>query len=109
MGKVALGELEQWVLLGILDEGSQAFALEVRQKIELHIGRKVSRGAFYTTLERLERKGFLVWEQSQPQYARRMGTLRRFSVTARGMEALRNTQAELHRRWANLKQALEER
>lgn len=108
MRKPTLGDLEQSVLLGILANGSQAFALEVRKEIEGTTGKRVSRGAFYTTLERLERKGFVKWEPSQPRGSRRVGTQRRFSVTAEGLDALRRTKADLHRRWIQLERVLEE-
>jgi DNA-binding PadR family transcriptional regulator len=108
MTDTGLGELEQAVLLGILAQGSEAFALEVRNGMEEEAGKKVSRGAFYTTLERLERKGMVEWELSQPAKARRKGAQRRFSVTASGLQALRSTQAQLHARWTRLTQALEE-
>jgi DNA-binding PadR family transcriptional regulator len=108
MTKVALGDLEQSVLLGILAEGSQAFALEVRKEIEKSTGKRVSRGAFYTTLERLERKGFVSWKPSQPKDSRRTGTQRRFSVTTRGLDALHSTKTDLKRRWVRLARVLEE-
>ena len=108
MPEVELGELEQVVLLGILAKSDQAFSLEVRREIEEATGQRVSRGAFYTTLERLKRKGLVDWEVSQPRTARRKGTQRRFSVTPAGLEALRSTRATLHTRWMRLDQALEE-
>ena len=51
-----LGEFEQVVLLAILRQGRTAFGLEVREEIERCADRTVSRGAFYTTLDRLEKK-----------------------------------------------------
>jgi PadR family transcriptional regulator PadR len=107
MSELELGELEQVVLLGILAQGAHAFSLEVRREIEANTGQRVSRGAFYTTLERLNRKGFVEWEASQPRNARRKGTQRRFTVTPFGLEALRSTRATLHTRWMRLDQALE--
>jgi DNA-binding PadR family transcriptional regulator len=104
-----LGDLEQVVLLGIMEQGAQAFSLEVRKGIEEATGQRVSRGAFYTTLERLKRKGLVEWEASEPGNARRKGAQRRFSVTATGLEALRSTRATLHTRWMRLDQALERR
>ena len=105
---VLLGELEQAVLLGILAQGSRAFALEVRRGMAEEAGKKISRGAFYTTLERLERKGLVEWELSQPANARRKGAQRLFSVTPSGLQALRSTQARLRARWTRLNEALEE-
>ena len=102
-GKSFLGEFEQMVLLGILREGEQAFALEVRREIEDRTGREVSRGAFYTTLDRLEGKGYVRWEKDVPRNARGRA-LRRFEVTEEGMEALRTSWAAM----GNLARGLEE-
>ncbi len=56
-----LGEFEQMVLLAILQKGDKAYGVEVRREIEECAGRRVTRGAFYTTLDRLETKGYLRW------------------------------------------------
>lgn len=88
--KSYLGEFEQMVLLAVLQRGAEAFALEVRREIEESADRAVSRGAFYTTLERLERKGLVAWTEEEPPAPGRAGTLRRYSVTPAGLEALRD-------------------
>jgi DNA-binding PadR family transcriptional regulator len=107
MTDLTLGEFGLVVLLAILKEGERAFALEVRRSVEEDLGRSVSRGAFYTTLERLKKKGLVDWVAAQPANARRSGTLRKFSVTPKGMESLRNTHRVLQERSAMLVQALE--
>ncbi len=84
-----LGEFEQMVLLGVLQCGDQAFALDVRRELEDRADRAVSRGAFYTTLDRLEQKGMVTWTEEEPRDGRRNAPLRRFRVTAEGLEALR--------------------
>jgi len=88
-----LGEFEQLVLLAILQEEDHAFGLEVRDRIEGDASRSVSRGAFYTTLERLEKKGFVSWDEAVPEDSRRSGALRRFAVTPAGLTALRTSRA----------------
>lgn len=90
-----LGEFEQMVLLAVLQKDSSAFALEVRKEIERSAARPVSRGAFYTTLDRLEKKGFLRWDEGTPDDARRTVPLRRFQVTAAGLSALRESRKAL--------------
>jgi len=107
VGDASLGEFEQMVVLAILRQGDGAFALEVRREIEDESGRAVSRGAFYTTLERLKRKGLVTWTRVQPTDSRRREAHRLFSVTPDGMEMLRSTQRQLHARWARLDDALE--
>ena len=90
MARDVLGEFEQMVLLAILQEAEAgAFALEVRTRIEEDAGRSVSRGAFYTTLDRLEKKSLVEWEEAVPNDSRRSTPLRRFRVTPAGLEALR--------------------
>ena len=60
MGTVtALGEFEQLVILAILRLGEEAYAVTITQEIEDRTGQAVSSGAVYTTLNRLEEKGYL--------------------------------------------------
>ena len=89
--KSFLGEFEQMVLLAILQQQDQAFALEVRREIERSADRSVSRGAFYTTLDRLEKKDFIQWVEETPNTPGRTGPLRRFTVTPSGLDALRES------------------
>jgi PadR family transcriptional regulator PadR len=106
--KSFLGEFEQMVLLAILQQRDRAFALQVRREIERSADRRVSRGAFYTTLERLERKGLVTWAEIVPEDASRSGPLRRFSVTAAGMEALRGSWQAVRKLARGLDDILEE-
>jgi DNA-binding PadR family transcriptional regulator len=102
-----LGEFEQMVLLAILQRRDEAFALEVRQVLEERAGRTVSRGAFYTTLDRLERKGLVTWsaEEAGP---RRRGPLRRFQVTPEGIRGLQASRRALETLWQGLDVLAEE-
>jgi PadR family transcriptional regulator len=109
MGNGFLGEFEQMVLLAILQQGERAFGLEVRREIERSAGRSVSRSAFYTTLERLERKHLVEWEEATPDDSRRTAPLRRFKVSADGLEALRVTGRAWRTLWRGLEDILEER
>lgn len=96
------GEFEQMVMLAILQAEDRAYALEVRRTIEESAGRAVSRGAFYTTLDRLERKGLVRWAEEAHEEARGSAPLRRYTVTTRGIEALRNSRAALLTLWRGL-------
>ncbi len=90
MSPSPIGEFEQLILLAILQCGDHAFGLEVRREIETSARRRISRGAFYTTLDRLEKKGFLSWKEVTPTDRSRTGPLRRFTVTPSGLAALRS-------------------
>jgi DNA-binding PadR family transcriptional regulator len=54
-----LGEFEQLVFLALVRLGADAYGVAVRDEIEQQTGRDVTLGAVYTTLLRLEHKGFV--------------------------------------------------
>ena len=56
-----LGEFEQQVLLVIVRLGAEAFGPDIGRELEARAGRRVSRGALYTTFDRLEDKGLIRW------------------------------------------------
>ncbi|MEJ2204792.1 MAG: helix-turn-helix transcriptional regulator, partial [Gemmatimonadota bacterium] len=89
--KSYLGEFEQMVLLAILQRGEHANGYEVRRELEVSAGRVVSKGAFYTTLDRLERKGYVTWEARVPQGDGSSLPQRHFRVTTAGLEELRRS------------------
>ncbi len=87
--KSVLGELEQTVMLAILQLGEDAYAPNIARHLEDSIGRSLSRGALYSCLNQLERKGLLRW-RIDPATEERGGHARRFyQVSARGVRALR--------------------
>jgi DNA-binding PadR family transcriptional regulator len=108
MTRAFLGEFEQMVLLAILRVGDEAYGLEVRRELERAAGRTVSRGGFYTTLDRLERKGLVRWVSEVPKNARRESRQRRFSVTPAGTEALKTSRRALITLWDGLEPVLED-
>jgi DNA-binding PadR family transcriptional regulator len=68
----------------------------------------VSRGALYTTLDRLEAKGLLRWKIG-PGTRERAGLPRRcYTVSARGVAALRSSQQILQHMWQGLDDVLKE-
>ena len=101
--KQFLGEFEQMVLLAILRLGETAYAVPIRDEIQQRAGRNVARGALYTTLERLEAKGFLASRMSDPTPERGGRSRRYFEVTGEGVQSLRHSHAALH----NLSEGLE--
>jgi DNA-binding PadR family transcriptional regulator len=102
-----IGEFEQVVLLAVLRCGGQAFGLDVRREIEASTGRDVSRGAFYTTLDRLEAKGLVEWTPDPAVRGRGGLPQRRFRVTAAGVRELRATRQALLTLWQGLDHVLE--
>jgi PadR family transcriptional regulator, regulatory protein PadR len=83
-----LGEFEQIVMLTILRLRENAYGMKVRTEIKDVAGRDASLGAVYTTLERLEDKGFIsswVGEVTEPRAGR---AKKYFKITAAGAAAL---------------------
>jgi PadR family transcriptional regulator PadR len=90
-----MGEFEQMVLLAILRTDNDAYGMEVKAEIEKRTRRKVSYGAVYTTLDRLESKGFVAHRLGEATPERGGRARKYFHVLPAGTEALRNTQHAL--------------
>lgn len=84
-----LGEFEQTVLLAVLQLGDSAYAPGIAHHLETSIDRSVSRGALYSCLNQLERKGLLQWRLDEPTEERGGHSRRFYEVTARGVRSLK--------------------
>src|SRR5262245_14786242 len=105
---VFLGEWEQLVLLAVLQLGDRAYALPLRGELEARLRRRVSRGALYRTLDRLEQKRYVAAKTTDEDVPVRGGhPRRRFVVTAKGIAALRASRNALIDFWSGLETVLE--
>ncbi len=107
--KSFLGEFEQMVLLAILQRGEDANALEIRRELEESANRKVAKGAFYTTLNRLERKKYLSWNGRTVVEGRSGLPQRHFKVTPQGVAELQKSRDALQNLWQGLDEVWEAR
>jgi PadR family transcriptional regulator PadR len=98
-----LGEFEQLVLLAILRLETDAHGVGIGRALEAHAGRSVSRGALYTTLDRLEAKGLLRWKVAPGGDERARLPRRLYTVTGKGLTAVRQS----HRALARMSRGLE--
>lgn len=98
----ALGEFEHMLLLAILQLRDGAYGPSISAELENTVGRSVSRGALYSSLGRLEQKGFLRWELEEPGEDRGGHAKRRFELTQTGLAAVRTYRTALLRLWENL-------
>jgi len=94
-----MGEFEQLVLLALLRRENDAYGMEVRDEIERITGRDVSYGAVYTTLDRLEQKGFVAYRMGDATPERGGRAKKFFRVLPEGREALRATRQALTVMW----------
>src|SRR5215204_3869433 len=97
-----IGELEQLILLAILRLGADAYGLSIARELEAQTGRRLSRGALYTSLDRLEAKGYLRWKLEAGGPERQALPKRVYTVLPRGVAALRSSQRILRRMWRGL-------
>jgi DNA-binding PadR family transcriptional regulator len=91
----SLGDLEQLVLLAVLRLGPEAFGIAVQQEIVTRTRREVSLGAIYTTLARLEQKGFVSTTLGEPTPVRGGRRKKFYRVLAPGRRALAASLADL--------------
>ncbi len=107
--EIYLGELEQHILLIVLRLGDEAYANPIGEMLVNSALRRVSRGALYTALERLEVKGLLRSTMGDPLPERGGRARRYFTVTAAGLRALRHSRSVLLGLWDGLESTLETR
>ncbi|MEZ5492303.1 MAG: PadR family transcriptional regulator [Gammaproteobacteria bacterium] len=95
----SLGEFEHIVLLTLIRLGDDAYGMSVRATIHELIGRDISIGAIYTTLDRLQEKGFVKSRKGEST-ARRGGRAKKyFAVTDSGRRALKEVRSNLEVLW----------
>ena len=83
-----LGEFEQLVLFAVVSLEPDGYGATIRQTIEEKAGRRVSAGAVYTTLERLEARGLVQSSWGAPTAARGGKRKRHYKLRPAGREAL---------------------
>lgn len=98
-----MGEFEQLVLLAILHLDNDAYGMEARREIERRTGRDVSYGAVYTTLDRLEQKGYVAHRMGEATPVRGGRARKYFRVLPEGRAALRDTQEVLQTMWEGVR------
>jgi DNA-binding PadR family transcriptional regulator len=103
-----LGEFEQLVLLGLLRLGEQAYGVTIRQEIERRTGRDVSIGSVYTTLDRLERKGYLRSWKGVPTPERGGRRKKHYALEPAGEQALSGSWESVRRMAAGIEGRLGE-
>ena len=83
-----LGELEELVLMIVAILNEEAYGVKVMDEIESQINRKVNISAVHTTLDRLEKKGFVSSHMGGASAERGGRRKRLFKVTAEGSKAI---------------------
>ena len=92
-----LGEFEYLLLTAAVRLGEGAYGAAIRQEIEGATRRRCSIGALYTTLDRLEAKGFIQTWMGDPTPQRGGRPKRMVRVTAKGVREARDFYAAMIR------------
>ena len=98
-----LGSLEYIVLLGLVRLGPDAYGMAVRREIESRVGRHLSIGAVYATLDRLVLKGYVSSTVGEPTPTRGGRRKRYFRIEAKGHRALKTSEDAIRSMSAGLK------
>jgi DNA-binding PadR family transcriptional regulator len=109
MATTTLGTLELATLLSVARFGDDAYGLAVRQDLSERAGRDYSVGAIYTTLQRLEDKGLVTSQASEPLPVRGGRSRRLFSITGAGARAIRNAERQAASMWAGVRRPIRTR
>ncbi|MDA1029676.1 MAG: PadR family transcriptional regulator [Bacteroidetes bacterium] len=95
-----LGSLEELLLLAVGSLGSESYAVTIQQRIEEVASNAPSMGAVYTSLERLEQKGYLLSSlgdvSPQPGGRRK----RHYRLSGSGSQAVIDVRSARERLWS---------
>lgn len=102
-----LGQFEQLILLSLVRLGDDAYGATIRRDIADRTDQDVSVGAVYTTLDRLEQKGYVSSRLSDPTPERGGRRKKFYRLEAPGAAALRQTREAYRRMAEGLSEELE--
>ena len=99
-----LTDFELIILLAILRVGKDAYGVPIAKEIEETGGRVVLLSAIYTALDRLEQNGLVSTLIGDPTPERGGRAKKFFTVTPKGLKAVRQTQKSFVALWTGLRQ-----
>ena len=94
-----LGGFEQAVLLSILRLGEGAYGRTILHEVQQSLRRSVSAGAVYTTLDRLEKRGYVRSKLGEGTPVRGGRARRYYAISAEGVHALNEARDTLREMW----------
>src|SRR5438045_4066802 len=109
MAAPTLGTLELTVLLAVARLGDDAHGLAIRADVSARTRHDYSVGAVYTTLQRLEDKGFVSSRVSAPLPVRGGRARREFKVTASGHRAINAAHRVANSVWSGVRATIRPR
>jgi DNA-binding PadR family transcriptional regulator len=96
------GSFEQAMLLAVMRLRDNAYGVPLRKELSERLGRDVSYGAIYTTLERMEAKGFVSSREGGATNERGGRAKRYYRIELPGRLALASAQEANAKMWDGL-------
>jgi PadR family transcriptional regulator, regulatory protein PadR len=87
-----LGSFEYQLLAVLLRQPADAYGVKIQERIEERIGREISIGALYTTLDRLEKKGFVSSKWGEATAERGGRRKRYYKIEGAGVRAVKRSE-----------------
>jgi DNA-binding PadR family transcriptional regulator len=97
-----LGAFEQAVLLAIVSLGENAYGRAILHQVQEPLGREVSAGSVYTTLDRLASRGLLRSWLAEGTPVRGGRARRYYAVTPAGLRALNQAHKIITAMWRRM-------
>lgn len=94
--------IEELLLLSVWKLQREAYGLKIRQHLSELLDRKMSVGAVYVPLKRLEKRGYLESWDSEPTDERGGRSKRFFKLTSKGVSALQQVKTVQQKSWTDL-------
>jgi PadR family transcriptional regulator len=107
MHKETLGELEQLLMLAVARLGGEGYGAAIQKVLEETAGRAATIATIYVTLVRLENKGFVDSRRETPTKTRGGKAKRCFTLTPKGVAALKEARNVLERMWRGVEKRSE--
>ena len=98
-GMRPLGDFECAVLLAVARLDQTAYGISIRTELTARLGRDISIGAIYTTLERLRKKGLVTAVHGEPTPERGGRAKKFYAIEDLGLAALDHTRRASEAVW----------
>jgi DNA-binding PadR family transcriptional regulator len=102
---MTLKQTEQVVMLAILRKQPNAYGVSIHDELKMRLDKAVPMATIYTTLETLEKKGFVKSKQGEATAERGGRAKMFFEITGRGQTALNASLSALDRLRSSTKPA----
>lgn len=102
MSRQFLTDFELMILLAVLRIGEGAYGVPIAREIEETAGRTVVLAAVYAALDRLEERGLVTSGLGDPTPERGGRAKRIFTITGKGLKAVRDTRRALVNLWTGV-------